>query len=636
MSDALRDLAARFGIHPGFHDLGGTYRPAVPETLYALLWAMGQEITSEAEAAEALADLRADETPLPSECLLTEGQPFALPCPPCEWSLSDETGAEAQSGRAEGTLDIAPLPFGYYTLTARGEGWEAESFLLCRPAHGAPEVADLLGAERAWGICGALYGLRSKTNGGIGSYEDLQAICATLGGMGARFFGINPIHALGWTAVEMLSPYSPTHRGYWALDHIALPGMGPTPEGALIDYAEVRPRHREALERAYSDFTGSTFFDDFLKGQPDVLEFASFEALSERFGDDFRTWPEDLQRPGTKAVMAAGERTRFHAWLQWMAETQLDAAAETAREKMGLGLYLDLAVGPRPGGAEVWMNPATVAKGVSIGAPPDHLNPEGQAWNLAAHAPEPLRANRYQPLRAMLAKLMKRAGVLRVDHALGLYRSYWQPTDGSPGGYISQPFESFLAVISIEARRAGCLVIGEDLGLVPDGFRETMNGAGLLSYAVWQFENALDGTLLPPEHLRSYALSCLGTHDTPTAQGFWYGTDIDWWRRMGWQDARETAARHDLRSRQRAGLRDQCGIPFDARGPQIAAALHRRLLQGPTALIALQLDDLLGQVQAQNLPGTVHEHPNWRRRTPVPIETLESVTVLRDTLPRQD
>ncbi|WHZ35386.1 4-alpha-glucanotransferase [Sagittula sp. MA-2] len=635
MTEALRALAEANGIHPGFHDLSGRYLTAAPETLTALLRATGTPVSSESEATEALTALRATEAArhLPAELLLTEGESHSLPVA-CEWTVADENGTERASGGP--TEPIPPLPFGYYVLNGEGQGWTEEVFVLVRPASGAPSVADLAGVPRAWGVVGALYGFRSDRNGGLGSYADLAEAAEALAPMGSQFLGINPIHALGWAAVDMLSPYSPTHRGFLSTDHIAVPGLGPTPPAELIDYIAFRKQHRAGLEAAYAAFEGDPDFDAYLAAHPDLSDFAAYEALSEQFGEDSRTWPARLRKPGPEATKAARTRARFHAWAQWQAETQTKTAQRRAKAAgMGFGLYLDLAVGSRPGCAESWMNPETVATGVSIGAPPDYLNPEGQSWNLAVHAPKRLTANRYHPLRDMLHRLMSRAGILRIDHALGLLRAYWQPEDGSPGGYVTQPFDALLSVIAIEARRTGCLVIGEDLGLVPAGFRERMNAAGLLSYSVWQYETHDDGTLVPAADLRPHALACFGTHDTPTLRGFWYGTDIRWWQTMGWQSESETRARLDQRSSQRAGLREMCNIPFDAGPAQIARAIHGALLNGPSVLTALQLDDLLGQVEAQNLPGTIDQHPNWRRRLPVPVAELANAAQIRDTLPQR-
>lgn len=626
----LRALAEAYGVHAGFHDLQGRRRDAPPPTLRALLRAMGVDASSDAAVTDALAARRQEAATraLPSEIVIPSGQEKTLAAGRATyWSLSDETGAEVAAGRAAETLTLPPLEPGYYDLYVSAGKDRHDSFLICRPAH-APRVEDKAGAGRSWGFCGALYGLRSACNGGLGSYADLPDALAALARTGAQFLGLNPVHALGWASEQTISPYSPTHRGFFGTDHIGTSaGLGPTPEAELIDYAAFRARHRPALEADFAAYQAKgdrAAFEAYRKAAGDGFEdFAVFEALSETLGEDFRDWPAALRRPGAEATREAGNRALFHAWLQWRAECQIDAAQAAGRAAgMDFGLYLDLAVGARPGGAEVWMNADTIAEGVTIGAPPDFLNPEGQSWNLAAHAPAKLSAARYAPFRAMLRKLMTRAGILRIDHALGLLRSFWQPDDGSPGGYVSQPFDSFLAIIVIEAHRAGCVVVGEDLGLVPDGFREKLNGAGLYSYAVWQYETWDNGTLRPPQSLRPFALACFGTHDTPTIRGFWYGQDIALWRQMGWLSGHEAQARHDMRSHQRHALRGLCHLSPRARPERVTEAIQGGLAQAPSQLVALQLDDAFGCVEAQNLPGTIHEHPNWRRRLPVPVSDL--------------
>ncbi|WP_418592350.1 4-alpha-glucanotransferase [Ponticoccus sp. (in: a-proteobacteria)] len=621
---ALRALAQEYGVHAGFYDLQGKRKDASPPTLRALLGAMGVDAGTDAAVVAALKETQARAAAaLPAEVIARAGVPLSVPlAAPSEFSLTDEAGTEVARGRADDTIDLPGLEMGYYTLQAGG----AACFILCRPAH-APlttEVADGPG----WGYCGALYGLRSEDNGGLGSYRDLGRGVTALARTGADFLGLNPVHALGWATEEITSPYSPTHRGFFSTDHIAVAaGLGPTPEAPLVDYAAFRKRHRAALQdefRAFMASDGDAGFDRYRAGADRALvDFAKFEAISAEHGDDFRQWPQALRTPGAEATQAAGD-TSFHQWLQWRAEVQLDAAQGAAKAAgMDYGLYLDLAVGSRPGGAEVWMNAETIAKGVTIGAPPDMLNPEGQSWDLAAHAPARLKAARYAPLRAMLRKLMRHAGILRIDHVLGLTRSFWQPDDGSPGGYVSQPLEAFLAVIAIEARRAGCVVVGEDLGLVPEGFRERLNEAGLYSYAVWQYETFDDGTLRPVDRLRDFSLACFGTHDTPTITGFWYGQDIAWWRRMGWISEAEAQARHDIRARQRHVLRAMCHLPPDAAPARIVDHLHGQLAQSGAALVAVQLDDAFGCLEAQNLPGTIAEHPNWRRRLPVAVTALD-------------
>jgi 4-alpha-glucanotransferase len=627
--DRLRQLAGAQGIYLDFFDLHGVRHEASPDTLRALLKALGTEADTPASVKDAMAAQEAHKRP--RELIAFAGNGPTLPVDGmCNWSLLDETGALIVEGRAAEVIELPRLGVGYYDLHIEQAGSRLSTFIMVRPRH-APRLDERAGMDRCWGTTGALYGLRSQRNGGLGTYTDLGAVAATFGQVGAQFFGVNPVHALGWAMDDIISPYSPSHRGMFNIDHIApKAGLGPTPDPDLIDYAAYRSIQRAALEREFETRDRAAFAHWAKTCSADPRRFAEFEAISEIHGHDFRTWPVALQTPGPEARKAAGNRAEFHLWLQWLAEQQIDRAQQVATGAgMGLGLYLDLAVGPRPDGAEVWMNADTIAEGVTIGAPPDHLSPEGQSWALAAHAPGPLAQARYAPLRSMLQRLMAKCGLLRIDHALGLLRSYWLPDDGSPGGYITQPLESLLAVITIEAHRAGCVVVGEDLGLVPDGFREAMNGSGLYSYAVWQFETNHLGEIRPVDTLPPYSLACFGTHDTPTLNGFWHGTDIEWWQKVGWLNGRDRDARHAQRSRQRTSLRDVCHLSSDANSTEIADAIHGKLACAPAALVSVQLDDVFGALDAQNLPGTIDDHPNWRRRLSVPIEDMGQNPALR-------
>jgi 4-alpha-glucanotransferase len=301
-------------------------------------------------------------------------------------------------------------------------------------------------------------------------------------------------------------------------------------------------------------------------------------------------------------------------WLQWVADTQLtNAQSRSKAAGMALGLYLDLAVGSRRDGAESRCEQAAVAQGVSIGAPPDQLSPEGQNWNLTAFAPRKLKSLRYRPLRRIIAQVIRHAGVIRIDHVLGLNRSYWIPDDGSPGGYIRQPFESLLAIIKIEAERFNCAVVGEDLGLVPDGFRDTMRENGFYGYSVLQYEKDAHGKFRNLDDIPHQVLSCFATHDTPTIKGYETGRDIEWWEKLNWVDAQMAdQMRHD-----RATEVDEYRGKAD-----FQTCVHIQLAQSKAALVAVQLDDVLGVVDAQNLPGTINQHPNWRRKYDVHLGNL--------------
>ncbi|CAN0459429.1 unnamed protein product, partial [Scytosiphon promiscuus] len=291
---------------------------------------------------------------------------------------------------------------------------------------------------------------------------------------------------------------------------------------------------------------------------------------------------------------------RFQKWLQWIAVSQLSQAQDASSNNgMALGLYLDLAVGPRRGAAETWCETDTVADGVSIGAPPDFLSPAGQKWDLAGFAPRKLADTGYQALRDILAQTMRHCGVLRIDHVLGMNRSYWIPDDGSPGGYIKQPFESLLAVVAIEAERAETVVIGEDLGLVPDGFREAMRARGLYSYSVLQYEKNQDGQINRPDKLRPSSLACFGTHDTPTLKGYFEGRDIDWWQKLDWIDADGASDAKSQRQKEIAGLCDwestsDSEAIDEGSFDHLNGCVHSALASSHIAMISVQLDDVLG------------------------------------------
>ncbi len=636
--DRLRQLAQDCGIHLGYNAWDGTRLSSDPPTLKALLRAMDIDVDTDSAVSEALRAGQAEQAAraLPIEQVILADLPFELALSqPSEWHVLDNKGHEVQAGRGETSLTLQPLPVGYFTLVVHSPGRCEEVFLLSRPIH-APTIADLTGRTKGWGVSGAVYSLRSRSNGGLGNYDDLGHAMSVMGQSGAMYFGINPVHALGWAVGDTKSPYSPSHRGFLNIDHIATgTRLASVSDRALIDYPAFRIKHRLALDAEFQRFQQSAAatehkeFQAFCRAEGlELARFATFESISEMHGGNFRNWPIHLSQPErTKPT----PRNEFHAWLQWRAYTQLEVAQATAiRSGMALGLFLDLAVGARPDGAEVWMHQDLIARGVSIGAPPDQLSPAGQSWTLAAYAPNKLSKNRYEPVRTLLRKLMSQAGIVRIDHVLGLMRSFWVPEDGSPGGYISQPFDVLLAVVAIEAWCNHCCVVGEDLGLVPAGFRERLNESGLYSYAVWQFEGTRDGALRSAQDLRPFSMACFSTHDTPTIQGFWRGRDIEWWRTIGWLSRDRAMALHAARAVQRNSLRRHCAIPPEASLEDIRGAVHSELGKSPAELVTVQLDDLLGSEQAQNLPGTIDEHPNWRRPARVSVEELAAVQSLKD------
>jgi len=647
------------GVLPRWRDLAGAERVAGPDTQQALLAAMGVAVADETEIRESLEAFRAREAArrIPEEIVVTAGGGARIPLEhPADWRIALESG-DTLEGRDEREIALA-LPVGLHRLSVGDD----VCLVIAAPER-APAVVDVAGRRRAWGLSAALHGLRSPRNLGVGDYRDLAEAAVQVARLGADFIGINPVHARG-TASDGFSPYSPTCRtalepGYIAPD--AVPGFAPCAEthrrlsasgvdpeatkaGDLLDY-EAHGRHQrailEALFRTTVEADGPAAADlaAWRQGPGRGLEwFAGFEAIACDHGPDWRAWPAALRATDGpevhRFVAAQAGSVRYHAWLQWLAAHQLAAAGAAATDAgMAFGLYLDLAAGVRPGGADTWASPACFARGVSLGAPPDAFSPDGQNWNLAPFNPAGLRAAGYAPFIRMLRAAMAHAGIVRIDHVLGFDRSFWVPEGGAPGGYVRYPLDSLLGLVRIEAARSGCIVVGEDLGSVPRGLRRRLADAGLLGCAVMQFEADEHG-FRPPRQYRSASLVSAGTHDTPTLKGWWSGRDIELRHRLGRTTEKERTAALAARATARGDLgrllveegHAPPNLDPDAPPPEAdnapVVAVHALLADADSALLAVQLDDALGLVEQQNLPGTVDEHPNWRRRYPVAVEAL--------------
>ncbi|MCC2113225.1 MAG: 4-alpha-glucanotransferase, partial [Hyphomicrobiales bacterium] len=361
---------------------------------------------------------------------------------------------------------------------------------------------------------------------------------------------------------------------------------------------------------------------------------ATFDALWEHFTDSglrfesWRDWPTSFHDPENVEVsrFAAehGERVLFYEYLQFLADEQLGRAQARARAAgMRLGLYLDIAVGVAGQGADMWADRAAFGQDVALGAPPDAFDPNGQNWALAPFNPLMLKARGYNPFADVLKAAMRHAGVVRIDHVLGFARTFWIPDGGLPGTYVRFRLDDLLAVTAAESRKAGAVVIGEDLGNVPEGLRDKLAERGLLSYRVAWFEREQDGTFRHPETYPDNTIATLTTHDLPTLGGFMAGRDIDWRETLGRQSADAIAAERDARERDRWALFrlvDFGGHPEKLE--HLSLAVHRLLAASPAALVAASIEDALGLAEQPNMPGTVAEHPNWCRRLPIGVEEL--------------
>ncbi|MBC5810222.1 MAG: 4-alpha-glucanotransferase [Candidatus Eremiobacteraeota bacterium] len=536
--------------------------------------------------------------------------------------------------------------------------------------------------ERAWGWGVNLYALRSKRNWGIGDFTDLAALVGLARAFGADLVGVNPLHALHWTAPEGASPYSPTSRfflnplyidvatipdfdlngaggAFLMQDHV-LDDLVRARENARVDYTLVASLKRRGLEIAYESYRSNAsaaraeaFRDFALKGGERLERFAWYEALNEHFSLDepgafgWLNWPQEFQSPGSPAVkrlaQERGGRVGFFIYLQFVAHEQLAAVALDARA-LGIGLYCDLAVGVDPNSADVWSDRERYVLGESIGAPPDPLGPLGQNWGLAPLDVTKIERDGGAFFRELLRANMEHAGALRIDHVMALRRQFRIPRGSLAAGgtYVDYPFDLLLEIAAEESRRARCLVVGEDLGTVPDGFRERMASERILSYRLLLFERDEHGEFIAPAAYPVDALATATTHDLPTMAGWPLGRDIDVRARLGHLDAHGARAAHAerrveatrlLRALAREGLMDHdtvermhrtidAGATEPAAYEPLVSAAYGFLARTPARVVLVQFDDAAGELDQVNMPGTSLEYPNWRRKNRIALEDL--------------
>jgi 4-alpha-glucanotransferase len=527
------------------------------------------------------------------------------------------------------------------------------------PADAACYMPDFLKEGRAWGVTCQLYGLRSLRNWGIGDFEDLARLGEMAARWGADFLGLNPLHALFLAEPQRSSPFSPSNRTflnplYIAVDQVD--GFDPTEDldpaklsalrdSDLVDYTSVAQHKLDVLRRIHRRVHGAVdpaFLD---KGGEALRLYALFEAISLHmttlgFSSGWLSWPEEFRDPHNAAVARFAEEhaaeIEFQIWLQWLADRQLGAAAKRLTDAgMRIGLYLDFAVGTAPDGAATWSDRTLSVVGAQIGAPPDMFNPEGQSWGLAPFSPAEIEKRNFGPMREAYGAILRHAGALRIDHAMSLYRLFWIPS-GFPAGegaYVLYPMADMVRALAQSSQKSKAIIIGEDLGVVPEGFRDALHEADLLGYRIFYFERNRKG-FVPPREWPRAALACIGSHDTTTLAGWWTGSDIDLRERIGLFDgetARKERERRKIEKREAIAALHRIGLTNvgDEFDEAAAAGIHRLVASAPSCLFAAQMEDLLGLTEQPNIPGTVDEHPNWRRKLPVPIEELESSTILR-------
>jgi 4-alpha-glucanotransferase len=518
-----------------------------------------------------------------------------------------------------------------------------------RPAFQGP-------AGRWWALGVQLYGIRSQRNWGHGDFSDLLALIELAGRMGAGGIGVNPLHALFDDRPGEPSPYSPNSRLFLNplyvdveanadFDAADAAGLAADIErcrrGELVDYPAVAAAKQRCLRAAYRRFRQASqparraLFEAFKKARnPALARFASFEILRRRLAGPWWEWPARWRNPSAAALQAlrheADEDIGYVEYVQWIADQQLMRCRDRARELgLPIGLYLDVAVGVQAAGFDAWSEPRAIMRSLAVGAPPDLLNTAGQNWRIAGFSGVGLQGRRFQPFRDMLRASMRYAGAIRLDHVLGLKRLYLIP-DGMPahqGAYVRLPFERMLKITADESVKHRCIVIGEDLGTVPEHFREQLARWGIWSYQVMLFERGQEGAFRPPEHYSERALVTFSTHDLATFAGWASGRDLAAKLAIG-IDPGET---DDERDAALAALRRataQQDIEGDIEGSGFPAVLAY-LARTPAKLLVVGLEDALGMSDQFNIPGTTDEHPNWRRKYPVELESLTDAAPLK-------
>ena len=496
-----------------------------------------------------------------------------------------------------------------------------------------------------WGIFCQLYELRSDRNWGIGDFADLALLARTCGEAGADFLGVNPVHALFTAAPERTSPFSPSNRRFLNPLYIAPDAVGcprpDLPDGDLVDYAAVARAKLGALRHAFDARDPDAAFDAFVDhGGPALRLHALFETISHlQDGRGWTGWPSELQDPHGEAVAQLAREhdddVTFHLWLQWLARTQL-AAAQTAATEAGmrLGLYLDLAVGEAQDGSATWSGTAAALPDLDVGAPPDMFSEQGQNWHLAAPSPTALRDRDFAPYRDMIEAQLRDAGALRVDHAMALWQLFLIPS-GKPaadGTHLRFPMADMLGVLAEESRRAKAVVIGEDLGFVPEGFTDAMNRANILSYRIVVFEQNESG-FRPAADYPHTALACLSTHDLPVLSDWWRGADIDRREEFGFVSPESSADHRRHRATERRFLLDVIGVEADVDDarmpPEVLDGAYLFTASTSSILAGVRLADLTGPAAPTNVPGTVDEYPNWQPRSPTAVDDIATHPTFR-------
>jgi 4-alpha-glucanotransferase len=678
LTPELTELAQAYGVATDFWDWRGNHVTVALETVVAVLTSLGVDVAAAQSVERSLADVR--EAPwrrtLPPCTVVREGELREIPVhvphgervtvrlifedgrPPRELTPVDryvEPREVAGALVGEATVAVPPdLPLGWHTIEARlGAATEAVATapLVVTPAYlGLPESMGRHG--RAWGFTTQLYSVRSKRSWAHGDLEDLGEIARWSGAeLGAGFVLVNPLHAPAPTVPVEPSPYLPVTRrfvsplyirieevpeyGYLSgaarteVERLSLELRALNAADVLIDRDAVWEAKRSALTMLHAVPRSpgrQADYDLFVEQEGEGLrDFAVWCALADVHGPIWSQWPDSLQDPRSAVVARTAtelaDRVDFYRWLQWVVDGQLGAAHRRALDAgMSLGVVHDLAVGVHRDGADTWALQDVMGRGVTVGAPPDAFNQQGQDWSQPPWRPDRLVEAGYAPYRDMLRTVLRHAGGVRVDHVLGLFRLWWVPEGRPPseGTYVRFDHDALVGILALEAHRTGALVVGEDLGTVEPWVRDYLAERGILGTSILWFEQNWDeGTPLPPESWRELCLAAVTTHDLPPTAGYLAGEHIRIRAELGLL-TRTLEEEQRIDSQDRSSWLDllvaRGWLAEDARDDvqAVVVGLHRALAATPSRLLGVSLTDAVGDRRAINQPGTDTEYPNWR------------------------
>ncbi|NIF26610.1 4-alpha-glucanotransferase [Pantoea sp. Tr-811] len=660
---ALHRLAARVGLARDWIDANNRPQQVSDEVLRKVLDGLGHPAQDEPAT---LASLRAVEVAedgehLPPLLTAEVDQPVSLQR---YFAPGSAVRCTLESNRLQHlTLDAqgnlpGGLPIGYHQLHI-----DERSFTLAVAPPRCYSLADAVAEPppRCWGLAVQLYSLRRPGDGGYGDCLALEQLARSAAERGADALAISPIHALSAVDQQHYSPYSPSSRlllntlyaspaallGERSVRMaIAACGLEQVLEDLeqrpLVDWPRAADARLRLLEALYQDFSKAEHplrkdFESYRQAGGQALEHhCRFEVLQAQavehgLGADWRNWPSAWHDPYHPEVEAFADaypaRVEFHAFCQWLTERSLQRAQQAARSSgMAIGLIADLAVGADGAGSQAWSRQDELLANLKVGAPPDILNRSGQDWGICAFSPEGLKRNGYRAFIEMLRANLTHAGGLRIDHVMGLRRLWLIPRGCKPseGAYLHYPLQDLLRLLALESVRHQAVILGEDLGTVPDGLREQLAANAVLGMRVLPFEQTQPGHFKPILDWPDNALATTGTHDLAPLAGWLQSRDIDWSHRLQLIDAAtELHWRHE-RQRESEGLRRTLEANY---GPQadndaVIDAAIRYVGHTRAPLVLIPLEDLLGSDEQPNLPGTTSGHPNWRRRFATPVREL--------------